>query len=132
MVGWISLWPESKRNESAQDPRKNRDSGIAIPMPAPTSILVTRNVRISGRPAMIPALNIYRAANVLIKRHGEDAPIQAAMRADAMLKAGDLDGYAVLKRILRAVEELQRAETPPGFPNGLTSSQTSNSALAWP
>jgi len=29
--------------------------------------------------------------------------------ADAMLEVGDLDGYAVWKRILRAVEELQRA-----------------------
>ncbi len=33
--------------------------------------------------------------------------IQAAMRADAMLEAGDVDGYAVWKRILRAVDELQ-------------------------
>ena len=32
---------------------------------------------------MIPDLDIYRAANALVKRHGEDAPIQAAMRADA-------------------------------------------------
>ncbi len=29
------------------------------------------------------------------------------MRADSMLDKGDLDGYAVWKRILRAVEELQ-------------------------
>ena len=34
----------------------------------------------------------------------------AAMRTDAMLEAGDLDGYAVWKRILRAVEELLRSE----------------------
>ncbi len=34
------------------------------------------------------------------------------MRADAMLEAGDLDGYAVWKRVLRAVGELQ--ETKPG------------------
>ncbi len=32
------------------------------------------------------------------------------MRADAMLEVGDLDGYAAWRRILRAVEELQRAE----------------------
>ncbi len=37
----------------------------------------------------------------------EDAPIHAAMRADAMLDTGDLDGHAVWKRILRAIEELQ-------------------------
>ena len=51
---------------------------------------------------MITDLDIYRSANVLIKQHGQDAPIHAAMRADAMLEAGDLDGYAVWKRILRA------------------------------
>ena len=43
-------------------------------------------------------------------QHGDDAPIHAAMQADAMLEAGDLDGCAVWKRILRAVEELQRVE----------------------
>ncbi len=57
---------------------------------------------------MIPDLDIYRSAQALIKQHGEDAPVHAAMRADAMLAAGDLDGYGVWKRILRAVEELLR------------------------
>ncbi len=36
------------------------------------------------------------------------------MRADAMLESGDLDGYGVWKRILRAVGELQGAEPEPG------------------
>ncbi len=63
---------------------------------------------------MIPDLDIYRAANVIIKQHGKDAPIHAAMRADAMLEAGDLGGYAVWKRILRAMEEWGRAEPGPG------------------
>ncbi len=44
---------------------------------------------------MTPDLDIYRSANVLIREHGEDAPIQAATRADAMFDKGDLDGYAV-------------------------------------
>ncbi len=43
---------------------------------------------------MTSDLDIYRSAQVLVKQHGEDAPIQAAMRADAMLEAGDLDGLA--------------------------------------
>ncbi len=59
---------------------------------------------------MTSDLDIYRSANLLVKRRGEDAPIEAAMRADAMLEKGDLDGYAVWKRILRAVGELQRVE----------------------
>ena len=58
--------------------------------------------------------DIYRTANILIREHGEDAPVQAAMRADAMLKKGDLDGYAVFQRIVRAAEELLSKERPPG------------------
>ena len=50
---------------------------------------------------MTSDLDIYRSANVLVKQHGQDAPIEAAMRADAMLEAGDLDGLAVWRRILR-------------------------------
>ncbi len=58
---------------------------------------------------MIPDLDIYRSAQVLIKQHGPDAPTEAAM-----LEKGDLDGYAVWKRILRAVEELLSKERPAG------------------
>ncbi len=52
---------------------------------------------------MIPDLDIYRSANLLVKRHGQDAPIEAAMRADAMLEAGDLapiihDGHRIWAR----------------------------------
>ena len=36
------------------------------------------------------------------------------MRADAMLDKGDLDGYTVWKRILRAVGELRRVESTSG------------------
>ncbi len=63
---------------------------------------------------MIPNLGIYRSAQVLVKRHGQDAPIEAAMRADAMLDRGDLDGYAAWKRIVRAVGELQGTAPKPG------------------
>ncbi len=45
------------------------------------------------------------------RRAGEpslaEAAIHAAVRADALLEKGDLDGYAVWRRLLRAVEELQ-------------------------
>ncbi len=58
--------------------------------------------------------DIWCSADLLVKRHGEDAPFHAAMQADPMLEAGDLDGLAVWKRILRAVEELQGKEPKPG------------------
>ncbi len=63
---------------------------------------------------MIRDLDIYRAAQVIVKRYGEDAPTHATKRATAMLEAGDLDSYAVWKRILRAVEELQGTEPKSG------------------
>ncbi len=63
---------------------------------------------------MIPNPEIYRAANLLVKQHGQDAPIHAAMRADALLEAGDLEGCAVFKRVLRAVEELRGAVPKSG------------------
>ncbi len=54
------------------------------------------------------------SAQVLVKQHGQDAPVHAAMRADAMLEKGDLDGYAAWRRVLRAVEELRRMERVAG------------------
>ena len=59
-------------------------------------------------------LDIYRAANELIAQHGDDAPIHAAMRHDEMLEAGDVDGCAVWKRIIKAVDELLSEEKPTG------------------
>ncbi len=44
---------------------------------------------------MTSNLDIYRATNDLIKQHGEDAPLHAAMRADELMETGDMDGRAV-------------------------------------
>ncbi len=42
------------------------------------------------------------------KWHGADALIEAALKADELLDAGDLDGQAVWMRIRKAVLELLR------------------------
>ena len=63
---------------------------------------------------MISDLDIYRSANVLIGEHGEDAPTEAARKADAMLEKGDLAGQAVWLRIARATKELLSKERPAG------------------
>ena len=55
---------------------------------------------------------IYQSASVLIRQHGDGAGFHAAMRADAMLETGDLDGLAVWKRIIRAIDELTSRGTP--------------------
>ena len=63
---------------------------------------------------MISDLDIYRSANVIIERYGEKARLHATKRASAMLDKGDLDAYAIWKRILQAVEELQKAGPKSG------------------
>ncbi len=63
---------------------------------------------------MTSDLDIWRSANRLVKQHGLDAPIEAAMMADLMLDRADLGGYAAWRRILRAVEELRRTDPAPG------------------
>jgi hypothetical protein len=40
---------------------------------------------------MTSDLDIYRTASVLIREHGEDADLEAAQRADAMLEKGAID-----------------------------------------
>jgi hypothetical protein len=59
---------------------------------------------------MTSTLDIYRTAKLLIDQHGEDAAFHAGMRVDEMLDKGDLDGRAVWRRVLAAVEELQDVE----------------------
>ncbi len=63
---------------------------------------------------MTSDLDIYRTANVLIREHGEDADLEAAMRADVMLEKGCLDGQRVWKRVLAAVKKIQREEPEEG------------------
>ena len=63
---------------------------------------------------MTSDLDVFRAANAVIKQHGTDAPIHAAMRADALLEAGDLEGQRVWPRIIAAIEELTSTDRPEG------------------
>jgi hypothetical protein len=60
------------------------------------------------------AIDVYRAAKLLIKQHGAlGAEIHAAQRADEMLEAGDMDGRRVWLRVLEAIKELSDTK-PPG------------------
>jgi hypothetical protein len=59
----------------------------------------------------IADLDIWRAASILVKRHGRDAAIAAPQRADECLAAGDVEGQAIWKRIVEAILELLR-DTP--------------------
>ncbi len=61
---------------------------------------------------MTSDIDTYRCANELIKQHGNAADIEAAMRADERLAAGDMGGEAVWLRIIKAIEELLSEERP--------------------
>jgi hypothetical protein len=52
--------------------------------------------------------DIFRAAKLLIDQHGDDASLRAAERADELLAEADVEGSAVWRRILAAIDELQR------------------------
>ena len=62
--------------------------------------------------SLIPDLDIYRAAKLLINQHGQDAPIRAAERADDLFEAGDPTALRSGVRSQAAIEELQRNRGP--------------------
>jgi hypothetical protein len=53
-------------------------------------------------------VDIWRTAKILIDVHGDKAWLEAAQRADHCFEDGNLDGVNVWKRVLKAVDELQR------------------------
>ncbi len=59
-------------------------------------------------------IDIFRAAALLIKERGDDAQLVTIKRATEMLDAGDVDGYAVWKRIVDAIKESERETPHPG------------------
>ena len=56
---------------------------------------------------------LYTPDGVYIDQYSDEAPIHAAMRADELLENGDLDGAAVWRRIVTAINELL-ADAPAG------------------
>jgi len=69
-----------------------------------TVVLIEDKLSIKITP-MVDNPDIWRAANLLLKRDSTDAEGVAAMRADELLASGDVEGCAVWKRILVAVTD---------------------------
>jgi hypothetical protein len=63
----------------------------------------------------ISDLDIWRAANLMIRQHGADAEIEAARKADLMLERDDPEGQIVSPRICRAIAIAALAAAPVGF-----------------
>jgi hypothetical protein len=62
---------------------------------------------------MIPEIEIWRVANLMHKRYGDEARMESAKRADQLATDGDLAGVAVWLRVMDAVAQLANA-TPIG------------------
>ena len=60
-------------------------------------------------------IDIYRSAKLIIDGYADQATLAAAMRADELLDAGDLDGAATWRKIIKAIEVMQAIE-----PSGVT------------
>jgi hypothetical protein len=65
---------------------------------------------------VIPEIDIWRAATLMLKRYGEKALEESATRADELAADGDHDGADTWRRITAAVEQLANT-TPPGPPH---------------
>jgi len=60
---------------------------------------------------MIPEIDIWRAASLMLKRYREKALEESTVRADELAAQDDYDGVAVWRRITDAVGQL--ANTMP-------------------
>ena len=63
---------------------------------------------------MTSDLDIYRTAHVLIRQYGANAAIYASTRHDELLGTGDMEGSAVWKRVLAAIDTLSAERRPDG------------------
>ena len=61
---------------------------------------------------MIPEIDIWRVAYLMLKRYGDEADIESAIRAEELAEAGE----AVWRRIIDAIGQLENT-TPPGLLN---------------
>ena len=61
---------------------------------------------------MSDAIDIFRAAKLVIDRDGDEAALYAAARTVVLAGEGDVEGAAVWRQITTAVEELQRERRP--------------------
>jgi hypothetical protein len=57
---------------------------------------------------------IWRTAAFVLREHGDGARSNAAERADALYDKGDLDGFIVWRKVIRAIEQLERQKPNAG------------------
>ena len=56
---------------------------------------------------MIPEIDIWRIANLMLKHYGDEAEAESAIRSAELAEAGDWAGAAVWRRITDAIGQLE-------------------------
>ena len=82
----------------------------------PELCLYFRDPALIGFRPVIPDIEIWRAATLMLKRYGENAYKESAARAAELAAEGDPDGAAIWRLITDAVEQLANT-TPTGRVN---------------
>lgn len=54
-------------------------------------------------------IDIWRTANEMMKLYSRDAEFKAGLRADKLLELGDVDGFHVWKRVVKAIVDLTKS-----------------------
>jgi hypothetical protein len=62
---------------------------------------------------LIPEIDIWRVATLMLKRYGDEAMVESAKRADNLTADGDAVGAAIWHRVIDAIGQLTNT-TPPG------------------
>jgi hypothetical protein len=62
---------------------------------------------------VIPEIDIWRAANLMLKRYGDKALEESSTRVDELTAADDHDGADTWRRITAAIDQLANT-VPPG------------------
>jgi hypothetical protein len=77
---------------------------------------------------VIPEIEIWRAANLMVTRCGEAAKLESAKRAEELAADGDLAGVAVWLRIIDVIGQLAITASALGGCLGARSRLSSNSS----
>jgi hypothetical protein len=75
-----------------------------------------RDFRLCNIPRVIPEIDIWRTANLMLRRYGEKALEESAARADELTAQDDYNGQVVSRRITDAVTQLANMK-PAGRPH---------------
>jgi hypothetical protein len=57
---------------------------------------------------MVEDRDIFRAAEGLLRNHGDKAPMECASMAERWARRGDIEAAEVWRRIMTAIREMQK------------------------